>query len=141
MPHQHLFSHELWLWLWFGGGMVVYMLKRAYYLVTGPNPIANNYGDFLRRCWIPLLVRAVVDSGVFWATFYPDFLNPVISKFGFNWQLHSPMSDMPGFVALFVGLGMDSLVDIAVTKIPGVKDWPPQMPPPLHHDPAPQEGD
>ena len=126
-----MIKHELWLWLWFIGGMLVYMLKRAYFLVKGPNPVANTYGQFIEACWIPLLVRLVVDSGVFWATFYPDFLNPVIGKFGLTWQLHSPMSDMPGFVALFVGLAMDSIIDFAVTKIPFIKDWLPQMPPPL----------
>src|SRR5215469_4890242 len=130
MPHSTLMN-DLWLWLWFLVGMFVYMLKRAYYLVTGPNPVANTYGEFIRKCWIPLLVRAVVDSGLFWAAFYPDMVNPMIAKFGFSFQLHSPMSAMPGPAALFIGLGMDSLVDFGVTKIPYVKDWLPQMPPPL----------
>ena len=135
-----MIKHELWLWVWFGLGMSVYMLKRAYYLVKGPNPIANTYGQFINACWIPLLVRAVVDSGVFWATFYPDMLNPIAAKFGLTWQLHSPMSDMPGPVALFVGLAMDSIVDFAVTKIPVVRDWLPQMPPPLKAVAAPASG-
>lgn len=124
-------KHLLWLWGWYLFGMAVYMLKRAYYLVTGPNPVATSYGEFVRRCWIPLFVRAVVDSGLFWALFYPDFLNPILASFGISFQLHSPMSAMPGFAALFVGLGLDSAVDFLVTKIPYVKDWLPQMPPPL----------
>jgi len=124
--------HELWLWLAFAGGMAVYMLKRAYYLVKGPNPVANTYGQFIVACWIPLLVRAAVDSGLFWATFYPDILNPVLGKLGLTWQLHSPMSSMPAVVAFFVGLGMDSIVDFAVTKIPLVRDWLPQMPAPIN---------
>jgi hypothetical protein len=121
----------MWLWAWFGFGMVIYMLKRAYFLVKGPNPVARTYREFLEKCWIPLLVRAVVDSGIFWATFYPEIFNPIVAKFGLSWQLHSPMSVMPEPVALFVGLGIDSVVDFAVTKIPFVKDWLPQMPPPL----------
>src|SRR6267154_1318361 len=99
-----MIHHELWQWFWFIFGMSVYMLKRAYYLVNGPNPVASTYGEFIRKCWIPLLVRAVVDSGLFWAAFYPDFLNPVISHFGLTFQLHSPMSAMPGPGVLCIGL-------------------------------------
>lgn len=122
--------NNVWLWWWFLFGMAVYMLKRAYYLVTGPNPVASNYTQFAERCWIPLLVRAVVDSGIYWLTFYPDLANPVIKYFGFSFELHSPLPHY-GVVSLFFGLGVDSLVDFAVTKIPYVKDWLPQMPPPL----------
>lgn len=136
-----MIQHELWLWLWFIFGMLIYMLKRAYYLVKGPNPVASTYSQFIVACWIPLLVRGVVDSGVFWLSFYPDFLNPVLSKFGLSWQLHSPMSDMPAVIALFMGLAMDSIVDFAVTKIPFIKDWLPQMPPALKDIPtSPKEG-
>jgi len=135
-----MIKHELWLWTWFIFGMCIYMLKRAYYLVQGPNPVANTYGQFVEVCWIPLLVRAVVDSGFFWLTFYPDILNPLVSKLGLTWQLHSPMSNMPGPVALFVGLGMDSIIDFAVTKIPYVRDWLPQMPAPLKPSIPPSGG-
>lgn len=120
----------VWLWWWFLFGMGVYMLKRAYYLVTGPNPVANNYTQFLQKCWIPLFVRAVVDSGFYWATFYPDLVNPVLKYFNISFELHSPLPHY-GLVALFFGLGVDSLVDFLVTKIPFLKDWLPQMPPPL----------
>ena len=119
---------HIWLWIWFFAGMSVYILKRAYYLVTGPNPVANTYGQFFSRCWIPLLVRVAVDSGVYWATFYPDIFDPFIAKFG--WQLHSPIPQY-AVVAFFIGMGVDSIIDFAVTKIPYVKDWLPQMPPPL----------
>lgn len=121
---------HIWLWLWFVIGMVVYVLKRAYYLVTGPNPVANSYPEFFRKCWIPLLVRFVVDSGIYWLTFYPDLLNgalSILSRFGWNVQLHSPIPQY-AVVALFAGLSIDSLVDFAVTKIPGIRDWLPQMP-------------
>jgi hypothetical protein len=66
-------------------------------------------------------------------------LNPVLAKLGLSWQIHSPMSSMPAVVALFVGLAMDSIVDFAVTKIPYVKDWLPQMPPALNST-SPKEG-
>lgn len=106
------------------------MLKRAYYLVTGPNPVANTYTEFIQKCWIPLLVRAVADSGIYWLTFYPDLFNAAIKGVGFTFQLHSPIPEF-GVVALFAGLFVDSVIDFAVTKIPYVKDWLPQMPPPL----------
>ena len=127
---MHFSIHLVWLWLWFVVGAVVYMLKRMYYLVTGPNPVANSYKEFWIKCWIPLLVRFVIDSGVYWLTFYPDVFNAAIKGMGFSFQLHSPVPQF-GVVALFAGLSVDSIVDFAVTKIPYIKDWLPQMPPPL----------
>lgn len=120
----------LWLWFWFLFGMGTYMLKRAYYLVTGPNPVANSYGEFLDKCWIPLFVRAVVDSGIYWLTFYPDLFNGMLSMAHIDYQLHSPIPHY-GVVALFFGLGIDAVIDIGITKVPFVKDWMPQMPPAL----------
>ncbi len=122
--------HLVWLWMWFGVGVSVYVLKRAYYLVTGPNPVANSYPEFWEKCWIPVLVRAVVDSGIYWLSFYPDMLNGAIKLTGMDFQLHSALPQY-GVVALFFGLGIESIVDFAVTKIPYVKDWLPQMPAPL----------
>lgn len=125
-------KHLLWLWFWFGVGMFVYMLKRAYYLVTGSNPVANTYTEFIKRCWIPLLVRAVVDSGIYWATFTPQMLQHMLASLGWT-NFAAGIADVSsnGFFALFFGLGVDSIVDFAVTKIPWIKDWWPQMPPPL----------
>lgn len=134
---MHFSIHLVWLWFWFLFGMVIYMLKRAYYLVTGPNPVANTYKEFIEKCWIPLLVRVVVDSGVYWLTFYPDILNDVIARFGFSFQLHSPIPQF-GVVALFAGLFVDSIIDFAVTKIPYLKDVLPQMPPGLKELPQAQ---
>ena len=122
--------HLLWLWMWFIFGMITYMLKRSYFLVTGPNPVANNYTEFWIKCWIPLFVRAVEDSAVYWVSFYPDVLNPILSYFGISFQLHSALPEF-GVVALLFGLFVDSAVDFAVTKIPIIRDWQPQMPPPL----------
>src|SRR5208282_5977274 len=125
-----------WLWLWFTIGMCIYMLKRAYYLVTGPNPIANDYTQFIQRCWIPLLVRFAVDAGFYWVTFYPDLFNDVLKLTPWSTTLHSPVPQYAVF-ALFFGMGVDSIVDFAVSKIPWLKDWLPQMPPPLPKNPVP----
>lgn len=127
-------------WGWFMFGMAVYMLKRAYYLVTGPNPVANSYGEFLQRCWIPLFVRAVFDSGVYWLTFYPALLTPILKHLGWDSMVNHIQSGLLqiGPAALFFGLGVDSIVDFGVSKVPYVKDWLPQMPGPLKPVPAPE---
>jgi hypothetical protein len=132
---------HLWLWLWFLFGMFVYMLKRAYYLVTGPNPVANSYGQFVQRCWIPLFVRSVLDSGIYWLSFYPELFNQALTQMGISWQLHSAIPQA-GVVALFAGLFVDSVVDFLVSKVPYIKDWMPQMPGPLKpcDPPAPEQG-
>ena len=120
----------VWLWFWFSIGMGVYMLKRAYYLVTGPNPIAKSYPQFVERCWIPLLVRAVADAGIYWITFYPDLFNYLLKLSPWDIQFHSPIPHY-GVVALFFGMGIDSIVDFGVNKISWLKGWLPQMPGPL----------
>lgn len=125
-------NHLVWLWLWFIVGMTFYWLKRAYYLVTGPNPVANNYAEFIRRCWIPLIVRAFIDSMVYWVLFTPHMASEVLQYFGWGGYEQSVelVTQVAPFAAFF-GLAIDSVVDFAVTKIPFIKDWLPQMPPPL----------
>lgn len=125
-------KHLLWLWLWFYIGMLTYWLKRAYYLVTGPNPIANNYKQFVERCWIPLLVRAFLESMVFWVLFTPGIADRMLAYFGwtsYGWAVQLITEVAP--VAAFLGHTMDSIVDFGVSKIPWIKDVLPQMPGPL----------
>lgn len=122
----------VWLWFWFLVAAGMYWLKRAYYLVTGPNPVANNYTQFIQRCWIPLLVRGFLDSLVFWALFTPGFADKALSAMGWNnfaWAV-SMVTQFAVFAATF-GFMVDSIMDIAVSKIPIVRDILPQMPPPL----------
>lgn len=110
----------------------MYWLKRAYYLVTGPNSIANSYSQFIERCWIPLLVRFFVDSLFFWALFTPDFSTQALSYFGwtrFAWVI-SLVIGYAAFAAAF-GFMIDVIVDFAIGKIPFIKDVLPQMPAPL----------
>lgn len=110
----------------------MYWLKRAYYLVTGPNPIANTYRQFWQRCWIPLLIRFFLDSLLFWALFTPGFTDKALKYIG--WENMSWVVMMVTQFAVFAaafGHTVDSVMDFAVSKIPWVKDILPQMPPPL----------
>jgi|ERR1700722_9047465 len=124
--------HKVFLWFWFLSGMIIYWIKRAYFLITGPNPVANNLKQFIAVSWMPLLFRAVTDSGIYWATFSPVMLAAGLRYFGL--ENSAAMVDnitQFGFFALFFGLGVDSAVDVAVTKIPWIKDQWPQMPGPM----------
>jgi len=124
--------HLVWLWFWFFVGSLAYWIKRAYFLITGPNPIANNLTQFIERGWMPLSFRFVVDSGIYWATFSPIVLSAFLHSMG--WERFADAIDVLtkyGFFALFFGLGVDFAVDFAVTKVPWIKDWWPQMPAPL----------
>lgn len=122
-------KHELWLWLWFILGMSIYWLKRAYYGINPPNPIATGYGHWIQRCFVPLLVRAFIDSIAFWLLFTPGITDKALAFLGwenYSWGVSmitqfAPVSWMFGFV-------VDSVVDFAVTKIPFVRDVIPQMP-------------
>lgn len=128
--------HLVWLWTVYIVGSLLYMLKRAYYLVTGPNPIANNYTQFIKRCWIPLLFRFGADSGIYWMTFTPVGLQTLLGLLGWT-RFATDIAAVSnyGFFALFFGMGIDSIVDFGVTKIPWIKDFWPQMPGPLPSPP------
>lgn len=125
-------GHLVWLWGWFFVGSFVYWIKRAYFLITGPNPIANDLTTFVQRAWMPLMFRFVADSGIYWATFSPVMLSAALHSFG--WERFADSVDVVtqyGFFALFFGMGVDSAVDVGVTKLPFIKDLWPQMPGPL----------
>jgi hypothetical protein len=125
-------GHLIWLWLWFFIGALMYWVKRAYYGVTPPNPVATSYAHYLQRSWAPLLVRFFVDSMIFWALFTPGFADKAVASLG--WQSGGWVIGMVTQFAVFAsifGFFVDAVADIAVTKIPWIKDVLPQMPGPL----------
>lgn len=125
-------KHLAWVWFWFYIGMASYWLKRAYYLVTGPNPVATTYMQFVQRCWIPLLVRGFLESLLFWILFTPGLADRVLGYLGwdsYEW-LVLLITEVAPLAAIF-GHTLDSIADIAVSKIPFIKDILPQMPGPL----------
>jgi len=125
-------KHELWLWLWFFIGMMMYWLKRAYYLVTGPNPVANTYVQFWFRCWAPLLVRFFLDSLVFWMMFTPGVVAKGLAYMGwinYAWVVDA-VTQYAVFASVF-GHTVDSIMDFAVSKVPLINGILPQMPGPL----------
>lgn len=122
-------KHELWLWLWFLMGMLIYWLKRAYYGINPPNPVATSYGNYIQRSWAPLLVRMFIDSLGFWLLFTPGVADKALSGMGWtNYAWVVMMITQFAPVAALFGFVVDSVVDFAVTKIPYVKDILPQMP-------------
>lgn len=125
-------QNELWLWLWFTIGMGIFWLKRAYFGINPPNPVATSYANWLQRSWAPLLVRAFVDALAFWLLFTPGVTDKALAYFG--WESYSGVVALItkfAPVAAMFGYVVDSAVDFAVTKIPFVKDVLPQMPGPL----------
>lgn len=125
-------QHELWLWVWFFVGALMYWLKRAYYMVSPPNPVANSYVHFLQRAWAPLLVRFFADSMVFWTLFTPGFTDKALAALGWTsaaWAV-SMVTQFSVFAAIF-GFFSDGVADIAISKIPWIKDVLPQMPGPM----------
>lgn len=124
--------HLVWVWVWFILGMLTYWMKRAYFLVTGPNPVATSYSQFVERCWIPLLVRGFLESLIFWIMFTPGIADRVLTYFGwqsYDWLVYMATKVPP--VAAIFGHTSDSIADFAFSKIPFIKDILPQMPGPL----------
>jgi hypothetical protein len=127
--HHHHFAMMVWLWLWFFIGTLIYWLKRAYYLVSGPNPVANSYAQFIQRCWVPLLVRMVSDSVIFWLCFTPQLLAQGLKYLG--WESFSGVIELVtqfAPVSFLFGNTVDSIMDVAISKVPFLKGWLPQMP-------------
>ena len=124
--------HLVWLWFWFFIGALMYWLKRAYYMVQPPNPVATSYAHFLERAWAPLMVRFFADSMIFWTLFTPGFADKAVAAMG--WQTGAWVITMVTQFAVFAsifGFFSDSVADTAISKIPWVKDVLPQMPGPI----------
>jgi|SRR5579859_369711 len=110
----------------------MYWLKRAYYGVNPPNPVATSYAHYVQRAWAPLLVRFFADSMIFWMLFTPGFADKALAAMG--WQTGAWILGMVTQFAVFsstFGFFVDGVADIAISKIPWIKDTLPQMPGPL----------
>jgi|SRR5580693_416080 hypothetical protein len=124
--------HIVWLWLWYLLGMGTYWLKRAYYGINPPNPVATGYLNYLQRAWVPLIVRAFLESMVFWIMFTPGMADRLLAALG--WEGYGSavqlVTQVPPIAAVF-GHTLDSIMDMAVSKIPLINQVLPQMPGPL----------
>lgn len=124
--------HLVWLWFWYSIGMSLYMLKRAHYNINGPNPLAMSYPHYFKRSFVPLLVRAAIDGAIFWMCFTPQLLASGLEYLGwsrFSWVVGVITQFAP--CAFFFGHTVDSIADLAVSKISFLNGFLPQMPPPL----------
>jgi hypothetical protein len=127
---------QVWLWFWFLFGASVYMYKRGWYLIHGPNPVANTWREFFHVASAPLFFRFFVESLIFWAFFNPQLVIGLLDYFGwtsFSGTIRVITQFAPCSAAF--GLTVDVLVDWAigtvVSKIPLFQGWWPQMPSPL----------
>jgi|ERR1035441_1624883 hypothetical protein len=126
----------MWLWFWFLFGSAVYMVKRGFYLINGPNPVANNLTQFIEVAWVPLLFRFVVDSMIYWAMFTPQITQAGLEYLGFE-KFAGIVGVITKFAVCSLGFGLivDSLVDwgigTVISKIPFLSDFWAQMPSPL----------
>lgn len=121
--------HEAWIWMWFLLGMTTYWAKRAYYGIAPPNPVAHSYAQYVQRAWIPLLVRGFIESMIFWIMFTPGLADKALAYFGwtsYGWAVQAMTSVAPA--GALMGHAFDSIMDMAVSKIPLIRDILPQMP-------------
>jgi hypothetical protein len=128
-------THFVWVMFWFELGMISYMLKRAYYGINPPNPVATGYYNYLQRAGVPLFIRGFLETLFFWIFFTPGFADKALVYFGwtsYDWAVQAATSVAP--VAGLLGHAIDSIADMAISKVPGLNTILPQMPGPL---PAP----
>jgi hypothetical protein len=120
---------EVWVWLWFLLGMLSYWLKRAYYGISPPSPVATGYVNYIQRSWAPLLVQAFLESLLFWILFTPGLADRLLAAIGwtsYGWAIQTLTTVAPA--AALIGHAVDSITDLAVSKIPFIRDILPQMP-------------
>jgi len=130
--HLHPEWHEIWLWFWFFVGAFFYWMKRAYYGVNPPNPVATGYRHYVQRAWAPLAVRFFAGSVVFWMLFTPGAADAGLRYMGWEkaaWVV--TMITQFGAFATTFGFFVDGALDIGISKIPWIKDVLPQMPGPM----------
>jgi hypothetical protein len=128
--------HQIWLWFWFLFGASVYMYKRAWYLINGPNPVANTWADFFRVASAPLLFRFFVESIIFWLFFNPQLVVGMLDYFGWTSfsgtiRVITQFAPCSALFGLTVDVLSDWLIGTVVSKIPFLNGWWPQMPAPL----------
>jgi len=83
-----------------------------------------------------LLFRFGLESGVFWIAFNPILVDKIFSALGWGsylWMISFITQFAPA--AFITGLALDPMFDwfipTVIGRIPGLKDWWPQMPGPL----------
>lgn len=137
--------HEFYLWFWFLICALAYVTKRAFYLIKGPNPVANTIPQFIAAAGIPVAFRLLADSMVFWICFTPAILQAGLQFF--NWQMAAGVvavvtkyAPCAGMFGLTVDPMMDWAIPTVIAKIPFLKEWWPQMPPPLKPVATPPQG-
>jgi hypothetical protein len=129
-------NQHLWLWLWFGIGAIAYVVKRAYYMITGPNRAANSAAQYVRVAGVPVGFRLLVDSAIYWLCFSPDILQAGLQYIGWGKTAEvvavvTTYAPCALFFGLFVDAIMDFVIPVVIGKLPFLKDWWPQMPGPL----------
>lgn len=120
------------VWICYGIGVLSYWLKRAYYGINPPNPIANGYTHWFQRSWAPLTVRGLMEAGLFWLAFTPGYADKILASVGwsdYDWAIVAITHVPP--IAFFFGHSVDSIVDMGVSKVPFINKLIPQMPGPL----------
>ena len=101
-------------------------------MVKGPRPVAINYKDFLARAWGPLLARFGVENAFFQMLLNPQLAPMLLHSIG--WESFASTIEIIvqfGPVTYMMGVCGDVITDFGVVKLPIVKDYWPQMPPPL----------
>jgi hypothetical protein len=122
--------HLVWLWTWYGIGVISYWFKRAYYGITPPNPVAHSYRQWLERSWAPLSIRMLLEGVFYWVFFIPGLADKAFAYFGwtsYGWAIALITQVAP--VAFFFGHTLDSIGDmlVGVSNDPRVKKYLPNF--------------
>lgn len=118
---------EVELWIAFLLGVLLYDMKRGDFMIKGKtNGNINNWREFFREAWLPIIYRMAIESCVFAACF-----DPAIVTQGLHWMGLEKAAFTVAILTQFVfasfsfGVMIDAIVDWKVdsiaAKIPIVK--------------------
>lgn len=112
------------------------MVKRAFYQIQPPNRVATGPLNYVQRAGVPLLFRFGLESALFWLLFTPAVADKALGTLGwtdYGWVVHLVTQFAP--VAFLAGMALDPMADwfipTVIGRVPGLKDFWPQMPGPL----------
>lgn len=126
---------QIWLFLTFGGGLLLWMLNKANDRSQGVDMKVARWPDYFTVYWIPLLSRFIIDSVLYGILFNQQLVTKGFGYLGWtNWAFAVSVVTQFKLVAFMFGFFFDALLDKFLTsswsdKIPLI-NLIPSIPPP-----------
>lgn len=133
---------QIWLYLTFAGGLLLWMLNKANDRSQGIDPKVARWPDYFKVYWIPLLSRFIIEMAIYGVLFNQEMAARLFEIFGLpSWAAGTKIFAQYKLAAFGLGFTFDAQLDRFLAsplsaKIPLI-NLIPSIPPPQHLDPPP----